>query len=689
MILSVYGVQLTSLPEAAMEESLEKTSSRFPDDAGVIDVTKAPYFAKGDGTTDDTAAINRALRDHNGSKAPNYFMAWTIYFPKGTYLVSNTLEPISPPSEKDTARPSRGADAGGKGIECSVRFIGDGPGQTIIKLQDRAPGFQNPKQPAYVVRTRNAGIQSNSGYGNYIEDLTVDVGSGNPGAIGVRFDVANCGAMDNVCIVSSDPGKAGFAGLGFFGTCGVGYVKRLTVDGFDHGVFFDHVSDNNIALEKITLRNQRVSGMENQGKSIQILDLDSVNDVPALRMRDPLAASWILNGKVTGTGGGSAIELLSEGFLYLRDVETSGYGKAVDLPEGASISDVAGGKVDEWWSQDNALSKGMKSLRLPIKETPDYEPDSLAEWISVTAFGATPDDDGDDDAPGIQKAIDSGRAVIYFPRGVYTLKSSIVVRGKVRKVDFLFSMLRARHEDGVEIRVETPAGQTVILDNGVLERPPIIHAGAGTLAIRNHKGYSIKVDPAATGDLFVETAGPHTVIEVRNGINAWLRAVNREKSAQFNEGSTLWSFSDNIEVMINSDGPNRFAIPPFKTTKGGKTEIIGACVDGLWAPHLMKDGPLFVVEDSTVSASFAGEMRHTPPGANPTFIDRFNVRERATEDGITSSWPWLVQVIEDGRETQILEKEALFFRAENKPYPRRLVVPMFHVDMPGDPADPQ
>ncbi|NJK90767.1 MAG: hypothetical protein HC904_02380 [Blastochloris sp.] len=33
----------------------------FPADAGLVDITKPPYLAKGDGVTDDTAAIQKAL----------------------------------------------------------------------------------------------------------------------------------------------------------------------------------------------------------------------------------------------------------------------------------------------------------------------------------------------------------------------------------------------------------------------------------------------------------------------------------------------------------------------------------------------------------------------------------------------------------------------------------------------------
>ena len=57
----------------------------FPPDAGVIDVTKPPYGAKGDGQTDDTQAIQQALNDHPNQGA-------IIYLPHGTYRIAATLK---------------------------------------------------------------------------------------------------------------------------------------------------------------------------------------------------------------------------------------------------------------------------------------------------------------------------------------------------------------------------------------------------------------------------------------------------------------------------------------------------------------------------------------------------------------------------------------------------------------------
>jgi hypothetical protein len=52
----------------------------------MIDVTAAPYYAKGDATTDDTEAIQKALSADCDKQTPK-----VIYFPKGRYRITKTL----------------------------------------------------------------------------------------------------------------------------------------------------------------------------------------------------------------------------------------------------------------------------------------------------------------------------------------------------------------------------------------------------------------------------------------------------------------------------------------------------------------------------------------------------------------------------------------------------------------------
>ena len=62
----------------------QKSDIAYPASHAVVDVTKAPYFAKGDGQTDDTDALQRALSDVMGQHK-------LLYLPAGTYLVSKTI----------------------------------------------------------------------------------------------------------------------------------------------------------------------------------------------------------------------------------------------------------------------------------------------------------------------------------------------------------------------------------------------------------------------------------------------------------------------------------------------------------------------------------------------------------------------------------------------------------------------
>lgn len=567
---------------------------RYPDDAGVIDVTQPPYNAKGDGVTDDTDAINAALHDWNWRTIPRNAMSPTIYFPKGTYLVSDTLIPL---------------DTNGLPMN-SVRILGESRSETVIRLKDNTPGFRDPDSPKYLLQTGNQPVVRsgrekpgipNSGYGNYIQNLTLDVGCGNPGAAGVRYDVANWGTLEHVDIVSSD--GAGHSGISFFYVCGAGYVKDVSIRGFKYGVCFeDSTAVNNIVFEHIDLKNQTVCGILNPGKSIQIRKLTSYNSVPALISKNPWAATVLIEADLTAPERTkcAALDIRNNGFLFVRDLKTGGYTNSVST----ATQTITRPNVEEWSSLSGSWNEGQNqslTLDLPVKDSPKYHSNNFSEWASVLDYGATRNDDSDDDAAGIQAAIDSGKEVVYFPWGKYTIKSPVIVRGAVKKIDGVFSMiLRPSGNRSAEIQISDVDGDCIILENITTKFIPITHNSPDTVVIRHrpHEG-TIRCGAAASGDLFIEDAGPRARVELSGGVHAWIRQLNREQAGASNDGSTVWLFGDNVEGKRDGSGV-------FTTINGGRTELLGGALDLM---HQIPDQVLFEVVDSSISVVYAGECR--------------------------------------------------------------------------------
>jgi polygalacturonase len=99
-------------------------------------VSVRDFGAKGDGTTDDTAAINRAISQiyPSSETVTNTKARRTIYFPAGTYIISDTI--IAPPW---------------------LRIVGDGLDSTIIRQDNAAVD--------YVLRTADSAFEYGTNIG--------------------------------------------------------------------------------------------------------------------------------------------------------------------------------------------------------------------------------------------------------------------------------------------------------------------------------------------------------------------------------------------------------------------------------------------------------------------------------------------------------------------------------------------
>ena len=556
----------------------QKSDIAYPASHAIVDVTKAPYFAKGDGQTDDTDALQRALSDVMGQHK-------LLYLPAGTYLVSKTINW----SKKNSA----GKDAWGK------NFIqGQNVAKTIIRLKDGT--FTDPKQPQSIMWC--GGFGSADWFHNYIQDVTFDVGENNAGAIGLQFYSNNSGAVRNCRFVAAKGSGVVGLDLGHRDMNGPLLVRNCEVVGFQRGISTARAV-NGQTFEHITLRDQTRFGFTNEGQAISIRGLISDSTVPAIQSYGTLC---LFNAKLNGRGDAArmpAIVNFNGGRIYLRDITTTGYGRAVGdvvSPDSAAAFRITGKdkpgsegpNVDEYCSHDatSPFPSAPGSLRLTVKEPPEVPSDDPKTWANVDDFGADPTAERDS-STAIQKAMDSGATTVFLP-GNYLLNSTVVIRGKVRRVVGVGGAIDYFRKTKPDFRIAH--GESPVVS---LEHLAYIHGGLEidtprTIVFRSVSDCDLTMTSRAEGgELFFEDFVTHD-LKLKNQ-KVWARQLNVE-----NEGTHL--VNDHSDLWILGYKTERGGTL-LETRGGGRSEVLGGFSYTTTAGKL---APMFVTDNSSVFAFF-------------------------------------------------------------------------------------
>ena len=583
----------------AADSPLPHPNRQYPASPFIVDVTKPPYGAKGDGVADDTEALQLALNENVGRHR-------MLYFPNGTYVVTRTL--LWP-------KKWNGRDNWGNTFLC-----GQNRDRCIIRLRDAT--FTDAAKPQAIMWC--GGFGSADWFHNYVENLTFDVGSGNPGATALQFYSNNSGAVRDCRFIAGDGSGAVGLDLAHRDMNGPLLVRNCEVVGFRRGIATSHAV-NGQTFENIVLRGQRELGFHNEGQSISIRGLVSMNAVPAVGSYGTFV---LLNATLSGRGDAAkapAIVNYNGGRMFLRDIKTAGYIRAVaDMmtPDFAAAYRIVGDDkpgtigpdIAEYCSHvpTSAFSSPRRSLGLPVKETPDVPWDDPKTWANVDDFGADASGRADSSI-AIQKAMDSGASTVFLP-GSYNLRSTVTIGGKVRRIVGLGGMINYGKGLRPDFRLIDGAAPVV-----VIEHFGNIHGGLEintrrTLVMRSVSDCDLTSTVATEGgELFFEDFVTHG-LKLRKQ-RVWARQLNIENEGTHlvNEAGDLWILGYKTErggTLLDTRG-------------GGRSEVLGGFSYTTTAGKL---APMFVNDNSSVF-TFFGEVCYNG--------DPFAVRIKETRGGET------------------------------------------------------
>jgi hypothetical protein len=602
----------------------------LPDTLGFINITKAPYCADNTGNTDVSDIIQKAMFD--AAKATKGIFksidraVQGIYFPAGTYLISKPL--CFDNAEILAARPSNNLREH-QYVNGLMMLIGEDHDNTIIKLKDNTPLFQNGKTAVIRFTSKES---TNQDYFNRIVNLTINTGYKNPGAVALDYVSNNIGSIEKVVLVSPDtvtPSETGLQLLVKVG--GLSLISDLYIKGFKKGI---HISGKFPAytFKNIKLENQHEAGIFNEDKLISIINLVSNNAVPAVVNHEPSGIISMVNATLYGANNQIAA-IKNFGHIYLRNISAYGYKSVLNqpvVPDNQNyIAEFSSQPLCSLWPESV-----QKSEHLLVKNIPCLQNNSNENLYVLFDPQLQ-----DDDTKALQLLIDKGAETIYIKgdKGKLKLTSTIYLRNRLRRLNGGWCSMEIINSGEVGMplfQFETGKSDIVILE--------AFNNGQGRNTFTTFQNNSLKTvvlkdlmmgygycnyRNTGNGELYIEnvvTGGGDYPDLGEQEIPGWI--FNTQKVWAYNlnpEDYIPDIIADNSEVVIVGGKAGEVWGPYIKAINNSKIDLYGFVFNAnmnpkIWFPERMS-GEAVIIENSALSMyGVIEDGMHKNP--NPVFI---------------------------------------------------------------------
>jgi hypothetical protein len=544
-----------------------------PDDPKAIYVTRERFGAAGDGIADDTAPLQKAIDAVQEATGEG-----VVLLPEGRYRVTATLY-----------------------VWPGIRVIGYGGRRPTLVLGDRAPGYQDPGKPRYVVffagrRPRDGAAPPDANPGTFysaLSNVDLEIGPGNPGAVGVRARYAQH------CFTSHVEFRIGSGLAGIHEGGNVAEDVRFV--GGEYGIWTGTPSPGwQYTLVDALFEGQRRAAIREQAAGLTLIRPQFRNLPTAIEIEEGRPDDlFVKDARLENVSGPAVIVSLEQSArtqINMENLACRGVGTfALFRESGRRLAAPGGTYVVKAFSHglhyaDLGAAGETKTVfdASPIARLPPPVPSDLAAlppggtWVNARSLGAR-GDGATDDTAALQKAIAENRTV-YLPMGRYLVTDTLTLR-----------------PDGVLIGLHPDATQLVLPDRtpafqGVGGPKPLLQAPKGGATIVIGVGlYTNGINPRAVAAKWM--AGPESMMnDVRFlGGHGTMGADGRRENPYNNAHSA--------DPDLNRRWDSQY--PSLWVTDGG-----GGTFFDIWTPSTFAQSGLLVSDTATSGRVYELSAEH-------------------------------------------------------------------------------